>query len=328
MSLSPQDIGVAYRRIKPYIHHTPLFSSSFLNKRLGHDLTFKMENFQKIEAFKIRGALNSLLGMKEASALPQEIVTFSSGNHAQAVAMAGTMLKVKTTIFIPEFASKVKRQAAEYYGAEIILTKSRQEAELRVKEKERKGCFFLHPYNDENIIAGQGTSCFEALTEMCHTPDAIFAACGGGGWLSGTYLAKELLSPSVKVIAGEPALGNDASRSFRAGKIIALNDSPQTIADGARTIAVGDITFSYLQKLDDFIEVSEREIVYWTQWLHHLLKCSVEPTSAVAMAAAAKWLKSQKQKQRVLILISGGNIDKDMYDKIWAENYLDDVPEG
>lgn len=175
------------------------------------------------------------------------------------------------------------------------------------------------------IIAGQGTSCLEALKDGAD-PDAIFATCGGGGWLSGTFLAKELLSPKSKVFAAEPLQANDATQSYAAKKIIKFSDSPPTIADGARSPAVSERTFYYLSQLDGFFEIPEHDIIYWTQWLMHLLKITVEPTSAVAMAGAVKWLKKQKSKQRVLVLLSVGNIAPETYQKIWQESFLEKLP--
>ncbi len=175
------------------------------------------------------------------------------------------------------------------------------------------------------IIAGQGTSCLEALKDGAD-PDAIFATCGGGGWLSGTFLAKELLSPKSKVFAAEPLQANDATQSYAAKKIIKFSDSPPTIADGARSPAVSERTFYYLSQLDGFFEIPEHDIIYWTQWLMHLLKITVEPTSAVAMVGAVKWLKKQKSKQRVLVLLSGGNIAPETYQKIWQESFLEKLP--
>ena len=280
---------------------------------------------QKIGAFKIRGALNTLLSLKEQNALPEKVVAFSSGNHAQAVAVAGKMLNVKTTIILPSFTSPVKQQATKYYGAEVINVSTRKEAEEKTAEIANNGSLFIHPFDNDSVILGQGTSCYEALQDGAN-PDAIFATCGGGGWLSGTFLAKELLAPNTKVYGVEPLCANDATQSYVAKKIIKFNDSPLTIADGARAPAVSERTFHYLQKLDGFFEIPEEDIIYWTQWLMHLLKITVEPTSAVSMAGAFEWLKTQKTKQRVLVMLSGGNISPDTYQKIWEKSYLENLP--
>lgn len=324
-AIAPSTIAAAHLRIAPYIHRTPLLSSQILNELLGHEIIFKVESLQKVGAFKIRGALNALLTLKEKNALPKSVVAFSSGNHSQAVALAGKLLGVKTTIVLPEFASKIKRQATAYYGAEIISTKTRKEAEEKTAEIAAAGAFFIHPFDNDEVIAGQGTSCFEALQGGV-SPDAIFATCGGGGWLAGSFLAKELLAPKALVFGAEPLQANDAAQSLAQGKIVSFADSPKTIADGARSPSVSPRTFHYLKQLDGFYEINEEQIIYWTQWLMNLLKITVEPTSAVAMAAAFEWLKGQKTKRKVLVLLSGGNIDADTYRQIWAKSYLEELP--
>lgn len=323
--LDPEVIIEAYQRIAPYIHHTPLLSSTHLNEWLGHEVIFKVEAYQKIGAFKIRGALNALLTLKEQNRMPQEIVTFSSGNHAQAVAFACRLFGVKSTIFMTKSASQIKRQATEGYGGRVIITENRREAEECTRQMENDGAYFLHPFDNDMVIAGQGTACYEALNDGVK-PAAIFAPCGGGGLLSGTYLARQLLSPDALVFAGEPTNANDATRSYHDGNIVAYQDSPKTIADGATSLCVSKRTFHYLQQLNGFYEVTEQDIIYWTQWLTHLLKTTIEPTSAVAMAAASQWLKTQKTKQHVLIIISGGNIAPETQRIIWENSFLDVIP--
>lgn len=324
-SLSPDTITQAHKRIAPYIHRTPLMESHVLNSWLGHDIVFKVEGLQKGGAFKIRGALNALLGLKEEGKLPTKVVAFSSGNHAQAVAMAGKMLGVHTTVIMPSFVSKVKQQATISYGAELKLTSTRQEAEALAQRYADEGAYLLHPSADARVIAGQGTACLEALEDGAK-PDAIFATCGGGGLLAGTYVAAQHYAPQALVFGSEPLMANDATRSYRSGEIVSFDDTPMTIADGARTLHVSDITFAYLRQLADFYEIAEEDILYWTQWLQHMLKVSVEPTSAVAMAGAFEWLKTQTQGKRVLVILSGGNIDATSYQKIWAKDYLSQVP--
>ncbi len=323
--LPPVEVENAYNRISPYTHRTPLLSSTILNDLLGHEVFFKVESLQKTGAFKLRGALNALLSLKEQSALPDSVVAFSSGNHAQAVAVAGKLLNVKTTIVLPSFTSPVKKQATEYYGADVITTTNRQEAEDKTAEIAASGALFIHPFDNNAVIAGQGTACYEALKDGAN-PHAIFATCGGGGWLSGSFLAKELLVPHVKIFGVEPRQANDAAQSYVAKKIIRFADSPPTIADGARAPAVSERTFHYLKQLDGFFDVSEAAITYWTQWLMHLLKITIEPTSAVAMAGAFDWLKTQRTRQRVLVLLSGGNIAPETYQKIWEKSWLEMLP--
>jgi len=324
--LSPETETVtqARARIGQYIRRTPLLRSALLESWLGHEIWFKAECFQRIGAFKARGAMNAVVALEERGERPAEIVTVSSGNHAQAVAWAGRERGIPVTVFLPASSSPIKRQAAESYGARIVLTKTRQDAEAAANERASRGAYLLHPYDDDLVIAGQGTACLEALQEV--RPTAVFAPCGGGGLLSGTRLAVERLAPGTPVFAGEPALADDAARSYRSGAIVSLADTPLTIADGVRTLAVSERTFAYLKTLAGFFEVSEEDILYWTQWLTHLLKCVLEPTSAVAMAAAAQWLAGQRSKQRVLVILSGGNIAPETQREIWATSRLDRLP--
>jgi threonine dehydratase len=327
MTFTPmkQDVILkAHQRISPFIHRTPLMHSSLLNDWLGHEIVFKVEGLQKIGAFKIRGALNALLHLKEQNQLPKEVVAFSSGNHAQAVALAAKQLGVKATIILPSFTSKIKQQATRGYGATVINTNTRPEAEKLTAEIEAKDAYFIHPYDNDDVIAGQGTACLEALQE--YEPNAVFAPCGGGGLLSGTYLAAQTMQNPPMVFAGEPLGANDASISYNTGKIHKLDNTPDTIADGARTLAISERTFHYLQKLNGFYEISEQEMLYWTQWVMHLLKISCEPTSALAIAAAAKWLKEQTSKKKVLVILSGGNVAPETYLGIWKNNYLEKLP--
>ena len=300
--LLPSSVSEALVRIAPYIHRTPLMMCTLLNQWLGHEVVFKAEGVQKIGAFKIRGALNALLVRQEQRRMPQHIVAFSSGNHAQAVALAGKLLGVRTSVIMPRFVSAIKQQAAVSYGAELILTDTRQEAEALALAMEAQGATFLHPSADNDVIAGQGTACLEALEDAV-IPDAIFAACGGGGLLSGTWLAANGFAPGIKVFAAEPKMANDAAQSYRLGRITGFAESPMTIADGARTLQLSELTFQYLRKLDGFFEVEEQAIIYWTQWL-----------------------AQQTEKKRVLVILSGGNVDAQSQRKIWAESYLEQIP--
>lgn len=328
MSFTPLHPGViaeAQARIAPYIHRTPLLSSQLLNDMLGHEIVFKVESVQKIGAFKIRGALNTLLMLKEQGNLPKEIVAYSSGNHAQAVALAGKLLDVKVSVILPGAVSPIKMQATKGYGANVITTKTRQEAEKLAAEMQEGGMYLIPPYDHDGVIAGQGTACYEALQDMAK-PNAIFATCGGGGLLSGTWLAAQALVPGVAVYAAEPLQANDAAQSYQQGKIIRFEDAPNTIADGAKTLGVSERTFHYLKQLQGFYEIAEEDIVYWTQWLMHMLKITVEPTSAVALAGAYAWLKGQQSKQRVLVILSGGNIAPETYRRVWETNYLAEMP--
>lgn len=317
------DVERAMARIAPHVVRTPLLSSHLLNAWLGHEVVFKAENMQRVGAFKLRGALNALLSRKERGDMPRRVVAYSSGNHAQAVALAAKMLGIDATVVMPEFVSLIKQQATRGYGAELILTKTRPEAEALAAELgAQEGSYFLHTSADDDVIAGQGTVALEALEDA---PDAsaIFATCGGGGLASGCFLAS---AGRAKVFAAEPLAANDVAQSVRLGRIVGFEDSPHTIADGARTLKVSPVTFRYLKQLDGIIEVEEEPIIYWTQWLTHLLKVTVEPTAALAMAACAQWLKGQPRGQKVIVVLSGGNVGAATQRQIWEKGFLDVVP--
>jgi len=316
------DIQSAYNRISPYILKTPLLTSTSLNQKMGHSFSFKWEGFQKTGSFKIRGALNTLLTLKEQENLPSEVIAFSSGNHAQAVSYASSLLGVKATIYMPQNVSPIKVQGTKHYGATVVMTSTRQEAEDLCYQKQAQGAYLIPPFDHDFVIQGQGTACYEAITTQNITPTAIVAPCGGGGLLSGTYLAAKEAAPSAKVIGAEPLNANDAAQSVKTGKIVRFQDSPNTIADGAKTLAISPKTFQFLKQLDDFITIPEEDIIYWTQWISHLLKITVEPTSALSMAAAAKWLKTVTSPQHILVILSGGNIDPSSNAKIWSQNHL------
>ncbi len=322
--MSPEVITIAYNRIKSGIHKTPLLRSEQLNKMLSADIFFKWEGAQKTGAFKLRGALNTLLHLKEQGRLPEKVVAFSSGNHAQAVALAARLLGVKATIIVPAMASPIKIAGTRSYGAEVIIKETRQEAEDLAREL-AKTCFLLPPYDHDDVIAGQGTATLEAWMEAGDF-DAVFAPCGGGGLISGTYLATRLFSDTAKVYASEPLMANDAAESYRTGIIQRLPVSPLTIADGTRTLAISARTFQYIKQLSGFYEISEEKIIYWTQWLTHLLKINIEPTSALGMAGAFQWIKEGNQDKKILVIVSGGNIDPSTYLEIWKENYLTQLP--
>ena len=208
------------------------------------------------------------------------------------------------------------------------MSETRDITDALVKEAaEEEGAVWIPPFNHEQVICGQGTAALEALTAI-HDIDAVFTPCGGGGLTSGSLIATRGLAPKAKMFGVEPLNANDAAESLRKGSIQRLPGIPDTLADGAMTMAVGDITFEYLKQLDGFFEVEEEKIVYWTQWLTHLLKCRLEPTCAMPMAAVLEWLQTQKTKQRVLVIVSGGNMDQPTSKKIWAKDYLTQLPNG
>ena len=321
-----KDIIEAKDRINKFIVDTPIVSSSILNDWLGHRIFFKADSFQKIGAFKSRGASNAISFLVEEDEKPKRIVANRSGNHAQAVAWASSQFGIPSTIFMPDYASKIKIQATRSYGAEVVLSPTRDESDDKVLNASRnEGVCWLPPFNNKQVIAGQGTATLEALRKL-KSIDAVFAPCGGGGLLSGALITTRKMCPSAKVIGAEPLNANDAVQSVRMNSIQRLKGIPNTIADGAMTMAVGDITFEFLKKLDEFYEVEEEKIIYWTQWLNHLLKIQIEPTCAMTMDAAFRWLKKQSQKKEILIIISGGNVDDITRMKIWKQNYLNITP--
>jgi threonine dehydratase len=318
----PENVAIAADRIANYTRLTPLMTSEVLNKCLGHELIFKIESLQKTGSFKVRGVLNSLLSLKEQNKLPEKISAYSTGNHGLALAWAAKKFGVNLNLYLPSFTAKMKQKIAQSYGANVILTKTRNEAEeLALKEATRKNCILLPPSDYDDVIAGAGTTSFEVLKQDKNF-DAIFVPCGGGGLASGTYLTTKLLSPKTKVFAGEPRQANDAAISFRTKKIFRFKESPETLADGARTLGITERIFNYITLLNDIYEISEREIAYWTMWTTHLLKVTSEPTSTLAVAAAHRWLSQQKDRKRVLIILTGGNIDNESYQMIWSKNYL------
>ena len=325
-AITIKNIQKAKKRIDQFINQTPILSSNRLNEWMGHEIFFKAECFQKIGAFKARGACSTVTWLIENNMNPDLIVTNSSGNHAQAVAWASSLFNIPATIYMPETVSKVKAQATASYGAKTIFCKDRKTVDVQTElASKEKGAYWIPPFNHPQVIAGQGTAVLESLGEI-ENIDAIFAPCGGGGLLSGSLIATRALSPKSVVIGAEPKNANDAAESLRKNSIHSLPSTPDTIADGAMTLSVGELTFEYLKQLDDFYEIEEEDILYWTQWLSHLLKVRVEPTSAMPMEAVRKWLSIQKSKKRILVVLSGGNIDITTMNKIWRNDFLNHIP--
>jgi len=327
---TPEIVAKSYNRIKQYIHKTPILYSDTLNIMLGNNVYFKMDALQKTGAFKVRGVLNHLLALKEIGQIPQKIVAYSTGNHALAMAYAAKLFNIHARVYLPENVSPIKKRIANYYGAEVIEVLTRGEAEKLSKSDESRGFYYMHPSDSDETIAGAGTMCYEALLYMHEhdipKPDAIFAPCGGGGLLSGTYLAKELLSPTTQLIGVEPKNAADAFNSIQTNKIYKFTKSPDTIADGLRALSISKRTLSYLKKLDDFYLVEEEDIYYWTAWLIQMMKVTCEPSSAICIAAAVEWLKKNNPGKNILILVSGGNIDPSFYTDLWENDSLEKIP--
>lgn len=329
MIQSVKNVEMAYKRISPYLHETPIIKSEVLNDMLQANIYFKADCLQKTGAFKVRGVLNHLLTLKEKGNLPDKVVGYSTGNHGIGLAFAAKEIGIKARIYLPKDTAPVKQRAAEFYGAEVIYTDTREEAEERTKQDSKKDFYYMHPSDSDYTIAGAGTICYEALKQIDDKNlDAIFASCGGGGLLSGSYLAKELLAPDALLIGSEPEAANDAYKSIQEGKIFRFDQAPDTYADGLKTLGVSERAFSHLQKLDDFCLVSEEKILYWTAWLIHLLKVAVEPSCALSMETILNWRRAcNKERPNILMLISGGNIDPILYRELWKRDYLQEVPE-
>jgi threonine dehydratase len=301
------DIIEAAGRISGYVHHTPMLTSRQINHIAGCSLYFKCENFQKIGAFKARGAVNATLSLSEAMR-KNGIATHSSGNHAQALAYAGSIVGIKSYIVMPENAPSIKIEAVKGYGAEIIFCKPTLESREKVLQMivEDTSAFFIHPYNNYSVIAGQATSAFE-IFQSKNDLDYVLTPVGGGGLLSGTLLSRNYFSPGTKVISGEPSGADDAYRSLIKGEIVpSLN--PDTIADGLLT-SLGDKTFKIIyENIEEIVTVSDAEIVEAMKLLWERMKIIVEPSGAVPFAALLR-KKEKFQGKQVGIILSGGNVD-------------------
>jgi threonine dehydratase len=302
-----ENLVESHNRIKPYIHNTPVLSSQQLNKIAGAELFFKCENFQKMGAFKMRGATNAIMQLTEEQK-NKGVVTHSSGNFAQALSLAAQSLGVKAFIVMPSTAPQVKKNAVIGYGGILIECEptlaARNKTALEVGEKE--GATFIHPSNDMNVIIGQGTAAKELLEEQPDL-DYIFTPVGGGGLIGGTALAALYFGASCKVIGGEPFECDDAYRSMISGKIES-NETTNTIADGLKT-ELGDKNFPIIKEhVEKIIRVTEDEIKDAMQLIWERMKIVCEPSSAVAFAALLKEKESFKNS-KIGIIVSGGNVD-------------------
>jgi len=301
------DIRSAANRIRPYIHRTPLMTSGTINRLFDTEIFFKCENFQKVGAFKARGATNAVLSI-DPSRICRGVATHSSGNHAQALAYAASLVKVQAYIVMPSNSSKVKVDAVKGYGGIIRFcepTLDAREETLKEVMKET-GAIEVHPYNDPGIIAGQATACLE-LIEDINDLDLIMTPVGGGGLLSGTALSAAYFSKGTKVVAAEPENADDAFQSFTRREFVP-SDNPNTIADGLRT-SLGSLTFPIiLNHVDQIVTVSEDGIILAMRYLWERLKILIETSSAVPFAAILE-KKIEIRKKKVGIIISGGNVD-------------------
>ena len=302
-----QDVREAAERIQPYVHRTPVLTCSALNEMCDAEIFFKCENFQKVGAFKIRGATNAVFSLSEEQA-SKGVATHSSGNHGAALALAARWRGIKAYVVMPGNAPRVKKDAVAHYGAEIIFCEPtvKDREEKLAKALERTGAALIHPYNDRRIISGQGTAALELCQEIKKL-DVVMAPVGGGGLLSGTAITVNALSPKTLVIAAEPERADDAHRSFYAGKIIPI-DNPDTIADGLRT-SLGDLTFPIIKKyVQDIMTVSEEGIVAAMRTTWERMKIIVEPSASVPLGVLMT-KPPEFSGKRIGVILSGGNLD-------------------
>lgn len=303
-------VRAASKRLRGHAHITPVMSSRTLNQKVEAEVYLKCENFQRVGAFKFRGAYNAMSRLSDKDR-KRGVITHSSGNHAQAIALVGRLLGIQTTIVMPDDAPTTKRAAAEAYGASIVEYNPQETTREKISEGlERKhGYVLIPPYDHVDIVAGQGTAALELFKEI-NSLDVLLVPCGGGGLLSGSAIAAKGAEPGCRVIGIEPELADDATRSFQTGTLHTVNNPP-TIADGTRTPSLGkNVTFPFVLKyVDDMKTVSEAAIIKAVKFLFYRMKLVVEPSGALGVAALLSGVI--RPQGRVGVIISGGNIDGD-----------------
>lgn len=312
LAISYDDVAGAAERIAGVAHRTPVLTSRTADTLTGGELLFKCENFQRTGAFKIRGAYNAVSRFTPVQRA-LGVVAYSSGNHAQALALAASMLKVKSTIVMPQDAPAAKLAATRGYGADVVLYDRYAEppdaAVARVLEE--RGGVLVPPFDHPHVMAGQGTVAKELIEEAGQTGgplDLLVVPTGGGGLLSGCVIAAKTLNPGCRVVGVEPEAGNDAQQSLRSGAIVRI-DAPKTIADGAQSRAVGQLTFPVMQRLvDDIVTVTDDQLVDAMRFFASRMKMLVEPTGCLAAAAVLSG-KFDVRGKRVGIVVTGGNVD-------------------
>ncbi|WP_175694999.1 threo-3-hydroxy-L-aspartate ammonia-lyase [Burkholderia ambifaria] len=302
------DVAAAAARLEGHAHRTPVMTSRTIDEALGAQVFFKCENLQRMGAFKFRGAFNALSRF-DATQRRNGVVAFSSGNHAQAIALSARILGIPATIVMPQDAPAAKMAATRGYGGNVVTydryTEDREQIGRELAEKHR--LTLVPPYDHADVIAGQGTAAKELFDEVGPL-DAVFTPLGGGGLLSGTALATRALSPHAKLYGVEPEAGNDGQQSFRSGSIVHI-DTPRTIADGAQTQHLGNLTFPILRRdVDDILTATDAELVDCMRFFATRMKIVVEPTGCLSFAAARR-MKDELKGKRVGIVISGGNVD-------------------
>lgn len=307
-----EDVRAAAQRLQGHAHRTPVLRSATLDQRLGAQVFFKCENFQRMGAFKFRGAFNALSRLTPRQRRAG-VVAYSSGNHAQAVALSAQILGLSATIVMPHDASAAKLAATRGYGATVVGYDRYNEDAMSIARElaEREGRTFIPPFDHADVLCGQGTAALELFEEV-GALDILLVCLGGGGLLSGSALAARALSPSCRVYGVEPEAGNDAQQSFRAGHRVRI-PTPYTIADGAQSPMVGELTFEIIRRdVDDILTVSDAQLIEAMRFYAERMKMVVEPTGCLSLAAACH-AGLPLQGQRVGVLISGGNIDLQRY---------------
>jgi threonine dehydratase len=309
------DVAAAARRLEGHAHRTPVLTSRTVDEDLGASVFFKCENFQRMGAFKFRGAFNAL-SCFDARQRQAGVVAFSSGNHAQAIALAARLLGMPATIVMPHDAPAAKVAATQGYGGKLVFYDrySEDREAIGARLAEEHGMTLVPPYDHAHVIAGQGTAAKELFDEVGPL-DALFVCLGGGGLLSGTALTTKALSPKTRLYGVEPEAGNDGQQSFRSGRIVHI-DTPQTIADGAQTQHLGQLTFGIIRRdVDDILTASDAELVDCMRFFATRMKIVVEPTGCLGFAAARR---HALRGQRVGVIVSGGNVDMPRFAALMA----------
>ena len=307
-----EDVLAATTRIAGVAHRTPIMTSCTMNRETGAEIFFKCENLQRMGAFKFRGAFNALSKFDERQR-KAGVVTYSSGNHAQAIALSASLLGIPATIIMPNDAPAAKMAATRGYGGKVIsydrYTEDREKIGRELAEKE--GLTLIPPYDHPDVISGQGTAARELFEEVGEL-DALFVCLGGGGLLAGSALSARALAPACRIYGVEPEAGNDGQQSFRSGSIVHI-DTPKTIADGAQTQHLGAYTFGIIRRdVTDILTVSDAQLVDCMRFFAERMKLVVEPTGCLGLAAA-RAMGSELKGQRVGVIISGGNVDLDRF---------------
>jgi threonine dehydratase len=311
------DVAAAAARIEGHAHKTPVITSRTVNEELGAEVFFKCENLQRMGAFKFRGAFNALSKFND----PQRragVVAFSSGNHAQAIALSARLLGIPATIVMPQDAPAAKVAATKGYGGNVVIYDRYKEDREKIGRDlaEKNGMTLIPPYDHPDVLSGQGTAAKELFEEV-GALDALFVPLGGGGLLSGSALSTRALSANCKVYGVEPEAGNDGQRSFRTGSIVHI-DTPTTIADGAQTQHLGDYTFPIIRRdVDDVLTATDAQLVDCMRFAASRMKLIVEPTGCLGFAAARQ-MKSQLKGKRIGVLVSGGNVDIERFCSLLA----------